>query len=102
MKEVKICFNKKDWAEDGTFYRGTFTITEDIYNKYLKYLESNSDKIDDILKRAYAKSKVRVTDNKKFMNLTQKSMFINFMTENNIKFNTGRASLNYNYYLLVK
>lgn len=115
MEKVKISFNKQTWGGDGTYYRGCFTVTNELYQEfatyvvnYLKKYESartlSSKELNDVLYLTGLNiEKESFTDRKCFfMKLTQRDKFVQFLQEKGIDVNINRAFGPFNYYMEVR
>lgn len=102
-KEVKISFNQQRWSSEGTHYRGTFAITREQYEAFKEYIKNTSEKIKDYMSKVYAQEPLKEEEGEiVFLNLTQTTMLIVFLTKNNIEFNIDRALKEINYCLKIK
>ena len=113
MKEVKISYNQQTWnPETGTYYRGTFTLTEEVLQQFKEYLQRKSEQLlkpingviagDKSYTGTYAKNPLKRFDDNVFINLTQRDYLIGFLQNKNIKVNVDRAYGAGNYYIKIK
>ncbi|MCK2000481.1 hypothetical protein MZM54_03620 [[Brevibacterium] frigoritolerans] len=115
MKEVKISFNKQTWSNEGTVYKGCFSVTEKLYMEFKEYVMEYLNKYEsqnmfstEEMKDLMYLPSLEVEADKftgercVFLKLTQRGKFVDFLKEKGIKFNPNRAFSSFNYYLALK
>lgn len=115
QEEVKICFNKKNWASNGTYYEGCFRMKKELYNQYRESIRSYlRQKYKDQTCTTYEESQelmylptFRVSRNLNtkqvsvFLTITQTNFLKQFLEENHVAFDSERANRPINYYIEV-
>lgn len=114
MKEVKVCFNKQTWNGNGTYYRGCFTITEALFNKFKDHISNYLEKYKN--QRVFSHQEMKeitylptlditlepLTGKKRaFLKLTQRDHFVSFLKDIGVEINENRALGSFNYYLEI-
>lgn len=115
MEQVKISFNKQTWSEDGTYFRGCFTVTEKLFKDFAEYVVGHLSKyqnqtqfstheMNELMYLPGLELKKDKWSGRHclFMTLTQRDKLVQFLREKGIQFNLDRAYGGFNYYIEIR
>lgn len=115
LEEVKISYNKQTWSKEGTYYRGCFTMSQSLFEKFQSYIQAYMKKYEN--KRLLSSHELQEIAylpnwniNKDtlygrdcvFLKLTQRAKLVDFLKEEGVTFDLNRALGGFNYYIELK
>lgn len=114
-ENVKISYNKPLWNHEGTYYRGCFTMSKPLFERfqahvrlYMKRFENKTRFTSEEMKELVYLPNLEIVKERStgrdcvFLKLTQRAKLVDFLMDEGICVNLDRALGKFNYYIEIR